>query len=175
MLDLLIISVESSFNGSVRSLLLAGLVQVCGRVWWPVSSWSVPWQPCSGSSTTRSRSTSACPAHLPPRCQSPSRRSWAWLSEASLPPRSPPPSHWAAYSVHTGRLSINSSSAHGSFLYLCLLLLQLLLQLLRLHVYILKQKGLQKETSLLVFTESEPHGIFLRRNTCFVLSFLVIR
>lgn len=118
-------------------VLLAGPVQVCGRVWWPVSSWSVPWRPCSGSSTTLSRSTSACPAPLPPRCPSPWRRSWAWQSEAP-PSRTPPPLHHrAAYSSYTGRLSINSSSAHGSFLYLCLQPLQ---QLLRLHVYILKNR-----------------------------------
>ncbi len=51
--------------------------QVCGRDSSPVSSWSVPWRPCSGSSTTPWRSTSACPALLPPRCPSPSKRSSA--------------------------------------------------------------------------------------------------
>lgn len=61
-------------NENLKNL---SVLQVCGRVWLPVSSWSVRWPPCSGSSTTLWRSTSVCPALLPPRCQSPWRRSWA--------------------------------------------------------------------------------------------------
>ena len=54
---------------------------VCGRVWWPVSSWSVPLQPCSGSSTTLLKCISACPALLHQRCRSHSRGNWGSLNE----------------------------------------------------------------------------------------------
>ena len=55
--------------------------QPCGRVSSRGSSWSAPSRPCSGSSTTRWRCTTACPARHPPPCQ----RASVWSSR--LPPR----------------------------------------------------------------------------------------
>ena len=61
------------------------MLQVCGKDWDPVSSWLVPWLPCSGSFTTRSRWHSACLAPHPPRNQ----RAWSasdWLPRLLRPP-----------------------------------------------------------------------------------------
>ena len=83
------------------------LSQVYGRVLVPGSWWLVHWQPCSGSSTTQSRCSSACHAHLLPRCP-------RVLSESLRPRRLQPASERELVSTSTSSLGGNSPHCYLS-------------------------------------------------------------
>lgn len=143
-------------------------VQVCGRAWLPVLSWSVPWRPCSGSSMTPLRSTSACPAPLPLRCQSPWRRSSA--SQSNHPRSLHPSTELQSQSTllnpelpqHTRQFSIFMSSAPAALRRP---------QSCCYNSCIFKNRRWNCHSWL---TKSHTE-MFFSRNACLVLSFPVIR
>lgn len=138
-------------------------VQVCGRVYLPVSSWLVLWLPCSGSSTTLSRSTSACPAPLPLRCQSPWRRSLA--SQSKSPPSisvlSPPPKQHPHRTQPFSIFMLSARAALQSCFYSCI------------FKNITNEQGEDVELSL--WSTKSLTQIFLCKNVRLVLSLPVIR
>lgn len=136
----------------IPSLILFSPLQVSGRDWLPVSLWSVLWLPCSGSSTTQSRSTSACPVPLHLRCQNPWRRSLAWQSKTPLP--SPPLPSLASTELLSHSTLVSSqlpkrTRQFSIFMSSALAALQST-DAATTHVY-LKTKGWKMDLSLLVY------------------------
>lgn len=141
-------------------------LQVSGRVWLHVSSWSVLWPPCSGSSMTRSRSTSVCPAPLHLRCQNPWRRSL--VSPSKAPSRAPP----LSCSLIQHFWIPNSHSTCRSFLYLCCPLLLLCRAQGCYYTCIFKNKRARGEDGAVTLGLPKVETIFFSRNTCCIISSL---
>lgn len=138
-------------------------IQVSGKDWLPASLWLVLWPPCSGSSTTLSRSTSAYLVPLPLKCQSPWRRSSASQSKALS----------ASIFTYETCETQNCFSAQGSFLYLCTMLL-----CRAQGCYCpckFQNKQVRSEDGTVTPGLPRVGHSYLSRNTCLVLSFPVFK